>query len=482
MPAFFALEQMAFTYPQAGLGLEPVSLEVQRGEGILIAGPSGCGKSTLARCMTGLIPHLYRGELHGQGWLDGDLTEKTPLWQLSEKAGLVFQNPAAQLLAPSVEEEIIFGLENLGLSAEEVRRRCDDALERFGLTEMRSRVPQTLSGGEQQKLALACMLARGTPALVLDEPLSMLDTTAARELVCHVDDLIRQGTTVVFFEHRQEYLRAIPDLRTMVLGCKPDLTGLEGASQKLAAAGDEAPVAGRDHPTAPFRLEISDLEVERGGRTVLSGLNLSLEGGQIVTLVGRNGSGKTTLLRTIAGLQPYRGRLGVKAQDGQARHAFGLVFQNPDLQLFNPSVREEILYRVEKPDLELYEWLLDALGLRSYEHTPPLLLSEGEKRRVALATVLMRRPQYGILLDEPSLGLDTRHKEVLLRTLRALAQAGYLVIMATHEVDLAFQAERVILLSPKGVQADGPAAQVLVTPEAWERIGLWLPDWAAQAA
>ncbi len=115
MDDFFRLEELAFTYPQDGHGLPPVSLSVAPGEAVFVAGPSGCGKSTLARCMVGLIPHLYHGHLTGKALVKGQCTETTPLWQLTEQAGMVFQNPASQLLAPSVEEEIIFGLENLGL-------------------------------------------------------------------------------------------------------------------------------------------------------------------------------------------------------------------------------------------------------------------------------------------------------------------------------------------------------------------------------
>ena len=108
-------EQISFRYPQEGRGLRPISLEIEPGEITLVTGPSGCGKSTLARCLMGLIPHLYHGELSGEVWLNGYRTSETHLWELAEKAGMVFQNPTAQMLAPSVEEEIIFGLENLGL-------------------------------------------------------------------------------------------------------------------------------------------------------------------------------------------------------------------------------------------------------------------------------------------------------------------------------------------------------------------------------
>jgi len=141
---------VSFTYPQDGHGLQPVSLKIEAGEAALIRGPSGCGKSTLARCLAGLIPHLYRGQLEGEVRIAGEHSAEMELWRLAEQVGMVFQNPAAQILASTVEDEILFGLENLGLPKEEIDHRLNAALERFGLTEMRQRSPQRLSGGEQQ--------------------------------------------------------------------------------------------------------------------------------------------------------------------------------------------------------------------------------------------------------------------------------------------------------------------------------------------
>jgi energy-coupling factor transporter ATP-binding protein EcfA2 len=220
-------------------------------------------------------------------------------------------------------------------------------------------------------------------------------------------------------------------------------------------------------------LDIAGLSVSLGGRPILRDLSFSLESGQVVAVVGRNGVGKTTLLRSLAGLQKHEGAIKVNGSGPD----LGLVFQNADLQLFNASVREEILFRVPDPDMALYEWLLAALGLARYEQVPPLLLSEGEKKRVALATVLMRRPRHGVLLDEPSLGQDTAHKEMLIRLARSLAAAGQLVILTTHDLPLAVQADRLLLLGPEGFVADGPPARVLAGEAAWAKLGLSVPEW-----
>ena len=453
---------VAYRYPQNNHGLGPISLAVQPGNLLLVTGPSGCGKSTLARCLTGLIPHLYRGQLSGAVWLDGLRTDQAPLWQLTERAGLVFQNPAAQMLAVSVDEEIVFGLENLGLPPAEIGIRLDAALERFGLESFRQRVPQTLSGGEQQKLALAAITARRPPLLVLDEPLSMLDTTAATELVTYLADLAGGSTAVVICEHRAEYLRPVPELRTL---------HLDGQILSESAIPDTA--SHFTHRASRFTLQVSNLSVKLGGRPVLQDLSFSAGGGQVLALVGRNGVGKTTLLRSLAGLQKHAGAVAVNGDQPD----LGMVFQNPDLQLFNATVRDEILYRLPNPDLDRYAWLMAMLGLEHYQDAPPLLLSEGEKKRVALATVLMRGPRHGVLLDEPALGQDTAHKERLIRLAHALAQAGQLVIMTTHDLTLAVQADRLLLLGRDGFVADGPPADILRDETPWAKVGLHVPEW-----
>lgn len=449
-------DEASYRYPQGTGGLAPTSLALAPGEALLIAGPSGGGKSTLARVLTGLIPHLYHGDLGGAVWVDELRTSTTPLWRLAECAGLVFQNPALQMLAWTVEDEIIFGLENLGLARAEIRARVDAALEHFGLASLRARAPQTLSGGEQQKLALAAITARRPAVLALDEPLSMLDGPSTLALLETLARLARAGNALVICEHRTPDLEAIPGLRTLTLG--------------RAGEPDGAPPAG-DYPArrvqGALQLEVAGLCVRLAGREVLHDLAFTVPGGQVVAVVGRNGVGKTTLVRVLAGLQAYTGNVSMNGE----RPDFGLVFQNANLQLFNASVREEILYRVPETDLELYAWLLAALGLGRYEHTPPLLLSEGEKKRAALATVLMRRPRHGVLLDEPALGQDAAHKAMLVRVARALAAAGQIVILTTHDAGLAAQADRILLLGPDGWLADGRPADLRHHPAVLETLG-----------
>jgi energy-coupling factor transport system ATP-binding protein len=458
-------ESVSFAFPQAGYGLAPVSLQVEAAQTLFILGASGCGKSTLARCLSGLIPHLYHGNYRGAVWLDSLRADQTPLWAFSEKVGLVFQNPAAQMLAGTVEEEILFGLENLGVGQSEAQEQLEHALSNFGLEELRQRSPHTLSGGEQQKLALAALTARRPPFLVLDEPLSMLDTTAAHDFIAALSEQVEEGLGVVVCEHRHEYLRGLPNLHKLELGGKNHAPVISQLESRLTGV------------QADWNLEVADLSVVRSGRLVIDRLNFTAQGGKLAALVGRNGAGKTTLLRSLAGLQPFSGNIHIRENGRIIQPDFGLVFQNADLQLFNASVKQEILFRIERPNLGLYAELVRALDLEKYEHTPPLLLSEGEKRRVALATVLMRQPKHGVLLDEPALGQDADHKHQLVRTLRRITDSGQFVIYSTHDIELAAQADTMFLINPEGIISSGAPAQVLADRAAWDKLGLLVPEW-----
>lgn len=459
-------EELSYAYPQHGLGLPPVDFEALSGELWMITGRSGCGKSTFARCLTGLIPHLYRGDMRGDVWIEGLNTRQTPLWQICESVGMLFQNPAGQAVASTAEQEIAFGLENLGLPVDEQRARCRSYVERFQLGHLSQRRPDTLSGGEQQRLMLAAVLARQPKALILDEPLSMLDTTNATDLVSHLEELTQQGTTIVACEHRADYLAALPATRRMWLPSS------RNHDDPLEQALPPAPVAGVG------TIELEGLELGFTRQRLFQDLTLSLRGGEVVAIIGRNGVGKTTLLRAIAGLHPYEGT--IRNGDGHPA-SFGLMFQNPDWQLFNPTVRDEIRYHVPEPDEPLYAWLLQALSLKQYEDVPPLLLSEGEKKRVALALLLMHHPRHGVLLDEPTLGQDDYHRMILGRTTRGLAEAGCIVVATTHDLAWAKRhADRIVLLAPGRVVADGTNGDIFEDRSAWAEAGLVIPSWISE--
>lgn len=467
MPDVLEAQEISFIYPQNNRGLAPVSLSLTENEGVFISGNSGSGKSTFTRCLSGLIPHLYRGEFSGKVLIHGDSTQDLPMWELADRVGLVFQNPAHQMLAPTVEAEILFGLENLGIKRYEMKQRLEEILALFQMASFRERSPQTLSGGEQQKLALASILARQPEILIFDEPLSMLDTTSALEFIAHIENLIIKGKSAVICEHRDKFLQNSTNFRKFLL---PGIH--QSPAKHLDFTQPDYPES-LDH----FQLQVKNLSVEKSGNKIIREMSFSLDSGQIVAIVGRNGAGKTTLLRSLVGLQKHNGDICINNGTINQKPHFRMVFQNPDIQLFNPSVKDEILFKVSNPNMQRYDWLLEMLDLHRYEDTPPLLLSEGEKRRLALALTLMQNGKHGILLDEPALGQDQHHKDILIQLLKKLSQAGFLVIFTTHDLELAAHADHLILISPQGIVADGPTHEVLHADSAWQQIGLVKPEW-----
>ena len=202
--AIIETKNLTYTYPGGTKpSIKDVSIKVEKGEFTLITGPSGCGKTTLCRCFNGLIPHFYQGELKGEITVSGLNVAENPIHELAKHVGLVFQNPENQLFALSVEKDVAFGLENLGVPREEMRKRADWALQLTGIYDLRERAPHELSGGQQQRAAIASVLAMQPEVIVLDEPTSFLDPLGAKKIFEVIYELNRTlGITVLLVEHR----------------------------------------------------------------------------------------------------------------------------------------------------------------------------------------------------------------------------------------------------------------------------------------
>jgi len=201
-----SLRNVSFRYAgDEAYAIQNVSLEADRGELILLTGPSGCGKSTLLRVINGLIPHFYEGEFSGEALVHGLSVSETPPYKLARYVGTVFQDPENQLFLSSVEREIAFGLENLGFSRREIRERVEETLRRFGLEAIRDRAPFELSGGQQQKVAIATVMAMEPSVLLMDEPTANLDPLSAFEILAMVAKLVREKSILaIVVEHRLE--------------------------------------------------------------------------------------------------------------------------------------------------------------------------------------------------------------------------------------------------------------------------------------
>jgi len=202
--AIIETKNLTYTYPGASKpSIVDVSIKVERGEFVLITGPSGCGKTTLCRCFNGLVPHFYQGELKGEISVAGEDTLKHHTYEMAKYVGLVFQNPENQLFALSVEKDVAFGLENMGVLREEMRKKVDWAMNQTGIYDLRERSPHEISGGQQQRVAIASVLAMEPEIIVLDEPTSFLDPLSAEKIFEVIYELNKkQGITVVLVEHR----------------------------------------------------------------------------------------------------------------------------------------------------------------------------------------------------------------------------------------------------------------------------------------
>ena len=227
LPAIIEAKGLTYTYPGASKpSIEGLSMTIERGEFVVLTGPSGCGKTTICRCFNGLIPHFYNGKLEGDLVVAGLRIADHPSHELAKHIGLVFQNPENQLFALSVEKDVAFGPENLGLPREEIKRRVDWALKITGTEELRERVPHELSGGQQQRVAIAGVLAMQPEVMVFDEPTSFLDPLGAQNIFEVINDLNEKlGITVILVEHRLDLASKYADHVIVMNEGKVELDG-----------------------------------------------------------------------------------------------------------------------------------------------------------------------------------------------------------------------------------------------------------------
>ena len=477
------VEQVGFRYPgRAGWALEGVDWQVDEGELALVTGPSGAGKSTLLRCVNGLIPHFSGGELRGRVVVEGLDTREHGPRALSRRVGFVFQDPDAQHVASTVEDELAFGMEQHGIDRRIMRERMERTLERLSLGHLRGRGIATLSGGERQRVAIGAAIAVEPRIVVLDEPLSQLDPDSVEEALAAIRSLIEEGMTVVVAEHRLGRLIGMSGQVREVVGVEGGGWRVEGATgsgfvgeKGEPGEGSFSPIVSVGNPGAreglpnrsgsvlgaTVRVVKADLGI--GKRVILGGVDLELGPGEVLALVGANGSGKTTLLRSVLGaLPPLRGRVEVETGGG----AVAYLPQRPGAVLFNETVREEIAFtRRVNPSAPDAGWLVGVLELGPLLDRDPRDLSAGERERAALCAVLAANPSLA-LLDEPTRGMDERRKRILGDLLRALAAAGMTVVVATHDAELVDRAAtRVVRIVDGRVTSDGGIAAVVASNE-----------------
>ncbi|WP_329131374.1 ATP-binding cassette domain-containing protein [Streptomyces sp. NBC_01476] len=502
-------ENVSVTYDGAAAPtLSGIELTVPEGELCLVVGPSGAGKSTLLGAVGGLVPHFTGGLLTGRVTVAGRDTRTHKPRELADVVGTVGQDPLSHFVTDTVEDELAYGMESLGVPPETMRRRVEETLDLLGLAALRDRPIATLSGGQQQRVAIGSVLTVHPRVLVLDEPTSALDPAAAEEVLAVLQRLVHDlGTTVLLAEHRLE--RVVQYADQVVLLPAPGGPAVTGAPADVMAVSPVHPpvvALGRLAGWSPLPLSVRDarrragalrdrladlaaprpgpagtgeplvrverLAVRRGRVEALRGVDLTVRAGETVALMGRNGAGKSTLLASLVGLHtPASGAVTVggavphRTRPAELVRRVGLVPQEPRDLLYAETVAAECAAADRDAGAApgTCRALLGELlpGVREDAH--PRDLSEGQRLTLALAIVLAARPPV-LLLDEPTRGLDYAAKSRLAAHLRSLAADGHAIVLATHDVELAAElAHRVVILADGEVVADGPTPEVVLS-------------------
>jgi len=514
--AAIKVKDLSYYYPDnKKAAVERIDLEIPEGQFVLVVGGSGSGKSTLIRAIAGLIPEFYGGAYGGNVYLDDKEIRQFERRELVQKVGMVFQDPESQLVMTNVEQEIAFGLENLGLSNDLMIRRVIEFTSALNLSDsLPSFIPE-LSGGQKQKVALASVLAMQPDILLLDEPTSQLDPIAGEEILTMIRRLNEEnGITVVLIEQRLERCFHLAD-RILVMdkgkivydhhapeaiahwAIKNNYPFIPPLAKLFASIGyPEIPVTvkqGRcilksnkipDQITnprlvalvpKPEEVEISEQEClvdmqhlwfsYPNGEEILKDINLRINPGDFIVLMGENGSGKTTLMKNINGLlKPGRGQLKALNKDmkkssvEEIASVVAYLSQDPNDYLFLPTVQEELAFTLNNlglVDNGISQATLTRLKLNSQAEKNPRDLSTGERQRVALASVLVSSPKL-LMLDEPTRGLDYSLKDELGKILLQLQADGTAILVITHDVEFAAEyADKIILMAQGTIIARG---------------------------
>mgnify|MGYP005864531249 FL=1 len=534
------VENLRYRYPHTKeLALDGVDFSVEKGEFIGIIGENGAGKSTLSQAIMGLVPQFYKGAYGGKIMVDGLEAGKTPVAQLCGHVGLVFQNPFNQLSGAkdNVYEEVAFGMQNLGVPAEEMKKRVEEALKLLDIWQYRDRNPFDLSGGQMQRVAIASVLVMRPDVMILDEPTSQLDPQGSDEVFQAVEKLTNSGITILMIEQKIEKMAAYCD-RILLLHkgkqiafdtpqkvfslknleeygilapaftriCKaeqvtlPDGTypvTVEEAAGVLKAKHGSVGNAGNAEDGKSVE-KVGNVETEQfcienldfsylADVPVIKALNMKLDK-RPTAIIGQNGAGKTTLVKLLKGLlKPVSGSIYFHGEDISGKTVamlagnVGYVFQNPDDQIFKYNVMDEILFGPLNIGMDPEcakkeaERALELTGLKGKEKENPYDLELYERKMTAIASVLAMDTDV-LILDEPTIAQDWKGRQIIGGIIRSLAERGKLVIAILHDMDfVAENFERVIIMAHGQVLADGTAKEVFAQEEALQKARLQKP-------
>ena len=476
--------------------LTGINLDIYPGEKVLIAGPSGSGKSTLAGCVNGLNPFSNPGECKGSLIVDGVDAPHSSIFELAAHVGTVLQDPDGQFIGLTVGEDIAFALENSCTPQDEMHAITRHAAELVGIENHLDYAPHELSGGQKQRVSLAGVMVDQVKILLFDEPLANLDPATGKQAIELIDEIQKKtDTTVLIIEHRLEDVlwrnvdRIVlvndgtiladltPDelLSTSLLcdnGIREPLyvtamryAGIDITKEKKPAHVDSVVLDEVDRKKLKDWFEAQPLPKDAGerekllevkhlsfgytkGQQTLRNVSLSIDKGEMVSIVGRNGAGKSTFSKLICGFEdPDSGEITFRGKDllkENIRHRakyIGYVMQNPNQMISKTMIFDEVALSLQKaglPEAEVRQKVEDTLkicGLYPFRNWPVSALSFGQKKRVTIASVLVQDPEL-IILDEPTAGQDFRHYTEIMEFLRKLNERGVTVVMITHDMHL----------------------------------------------
>lgn len=490
------IENLSFRYPQtASKALDNISFNINSGEFIVVCGQSGCGKTTLLKLIKRQL--APKGEISGKILYCSKLLEELDEKRAVSEIGYVLQNPDNQIVTDKVWHELAFGLENIGIPTDIIRRRVAEMASYFGIQNWFRKKTDELSGGQKQLLNLASVMVMQPKILILDEPTSQLDPIAASDFINTLQKLNREfGITVILAEHRLEEVFPIADRvllmdkASVLLYDKPENIGPELARIKCGhpmSAGlpsavrifnalgisEECPLTVKqghaflEKNFSPAESPLSDyvnshitetavelknvwFRYEKALPDILRGVNLKIYKGEFYCILGGNGTGKTTALNVISGLyRAYRGKIII---NGKKIKEYGKISLYRENLAFLPQNPQTVFIKDKIYD-DLAD-LLEALNIPKKEHEKkitdiaekteiinllerhPFDLSGGEQQKCALAKILMLNPKI-LLLDEPTKGLDAYSKLKLSKIFQTLKNGGLTIIMVTHDVEFA---------------------------------------------
>ena len=445
-------EGVSFRYQGSDNGIFDIDLTVAAGECVVLCGASGCGKTTMTRMVSALIPSFYHGKKEGRVLVRGSDVEDLRSWEVGGLVGSVFQDPKSQFFSAELTGEVAFACENRGMDRMEIRRRTDGALAMMGLEALRSQAVDTLSSGEQQRVAIASVYALTPTVLVFDEPTANMDATGMAQLQQTVLELKRRGLTLLVAEHRIAWLDGIADRYLYLRAgriCRQfspsEMRALPNIERRRMGLRSAIPVP-QPHLPAPqgtrLAIQCRGLACRRGQTQVWRGLDLSFFTHRVTAIMGPNGVGKTTLGLVLSGLLRQReGEViinGRRLRPARRRRELWFCANNTGTQFFTNSVSDELLMSMREhseKDIGRARDILRRMGLYQYRDAHPACLSGGQRQRLAIACARLSDRNI-LVLDEPTSGLDAANMRIIATELKTAAAGGRCVLVITHDTEL----------------------------------------------